>query len=112
MNVSIPMRSREGSDATPWSSGVGARRVRVRTAGLRLGLLLFAAGLLRYGTLLTEAGRDLARHAWVRIETSGRMIAGLAYTSDGARLVSADYLDCARKNSHQRSKWRRTRQRG
>ena len=46
--------AREGSDATPWSSGVGARRVTVRTPGLRLGLLLFAAGLLWHGILLTE----------------------------------------------------------
>jgi WD40 repeat protein len=85
--------AREGSDASSWSSGVGARRVTVRTPGLRLGLLLFAAGLLWYGILLTEPGHDLPRHAWARIETRGRMIAGLAYTSDGARLVSADYLD-------------------
>jgi hypothetical protein len=41
--------AREGSDATPWSSGVGARRVTVRTPGLRLGLLLFAAGLCGTG---------------------------------------------------------------
>ena len=84
--------AREGSDATPWSSGVGARRVTVRTPGLRLGLLLFAAGLLWYGILLTEPARDLPRHAWVMIETRGRLIAGLASTADGARPVSADHL--------------------
>jgi hypothetical protein len=104
--------AREGSDATPRSSGIGARTVTVRTPGLRLGLLLFAAGLWWFGILLTEPGRDLPRHAWDRIETRGRRIAGLAYTSDGARLVSADYLDCARKSSHRRSLCSPTRQRG
>jgi hypothetical protein len=85
--------AREGSDGSPWSSGVGARRVSVPTTWLRLGLVLIAAGLLWYGVLLTEPGRDLPPRAWARIETRGRLIAGLAYTADGARLVSADYLD-------------------
>ena len=79
--------AREGSDASPWSSGVGARRVSVPTTWLRLGLVLIAAGLLWYGVLLTEPGRDLPPRAWARIETRGRLIAGLAYTSDGARLI-------------------------
>jgi WD40 repeat protein len=79
--------------ASPWPSGVGVRRVRFRTPGLRLGLILVVAGLLWYGSWLAEHGGDLPRHAWARIETRGQLIAGLAWTSDGARLVSADYFD-------------------
>jgi hypothetical protein len=85
--------AREESAASPWSSGVGARRVSAPTPWLRLGLMLIVAGLLWYGGWLTEPERDLPRHAWARIETRGRLIAGLAYMADGARLVSADYPD-------------------